>query len=216
MDQQAPMNQCYILPPAPGVGQLAQQPLIPNQGYTAQQPQPVMAQQVSPQQAALVQAQIQQMQQAQQVQYAPQTPMQGVYSPPQGTHGNVVGIAGLRQMEMGQMGAQIQQQQPRGIFGRLKETLINLVTEEVEPEHDVANLNHTQVLISDDRPIGLAHLSRNTFQNSFSQNPVQSSTSEAGRPIMFRQSRPTHDYSFNQLVNPEPQQAYGGQPGYQY
>ena len=63
----------------------------------------------------------------------------------------------------------------KSFFGRMKEAVINLVTEEAVNE----------------RPIGISQISRHTFQAS----------EQAGRTIV-RSGRPAQDYRFNQLIEP--------------
>ena len=67
-----------------------------------------------------------------------------------------------------------------GLFSRLKESLLNLVTEESGT--------------SNERPIGISRLSNTTFQAS-AQNQSAS---------FFKSSQPIQDYRFNQLIDPRP------------
>jgi hypothetical protein len=63
----------------------------------------------------------------------------------------------------------------KGFFGRLKDQLLNLVSEEVSTE----------------RPIGIAQLTQKTFQ------PHQ----EVPDASFFRRGQTIQDYRFNQLVD---------------
>ena len=67
-------------------------------------------------------------------------------------------------------------QQEKGFFGRLKEQILNLVSEEV----------------SNERPIGIAQLTQKTFQ------PHQ----EVANTSFFRNGQTIQDYRFNQLIDP--------------
>jgi len=71
----------------------------------------------------------------------------------------------------------------QGLFGKLKDSLFNMVTEEST--------------ISDERPIGISRLSNTTFQAS--ANPYRSYNNQAS---FFKNSKPIQDYRFNQLVDP--------------
>ena len=76
-------------------------------------------------------------------------------------------------------GAPTQQAQPttrKGLFGKLREGLYNMVTEEAAPE----------------RPIGISQLSRKTF------NVRQ----EVAQQSFFRNGQAIQDYRFNQLIRP--------------
>ncbi len=98
----------------------------------------------------------------------------------------LVGIAGMRRLEMQHLGPQIHQySQPKGVFSRLKDALLNLVTEEVE-----TSASQPSAPGADDRPIGLSQLSRQTFQASHT----------AGQTI-FKRGRVLNDYRFSQLVD---------------
>ncbi len=66
-------------------------------------------------------------------------------------------------------------EKPKGWFSRLKDSIIDLVTEEAEA----------------DRPIGISQLSRNTFTAS----------DDASRNTIVRNGRPMQDYRFNQLID---------------
>ncbi|MCE3235100.1 MAG: hypothetical protein K0Q50_1280 [Vampirovibrio sp.] len=68
------------------------------------------------------------------------------------------------------------QQSGKGVFAKLKDSLINLVTEEAPS----------------DRPIGISQLSRKTFQ---------AVADDAGQPTVFKQGQTIQDYRFNQLVD---------------
>jgi hypothetical protein len=68
-----------------------------------------------------------------------------------------------------------------GLFARLKDSLMNLVTEESTT--------------SNERPIGISRLSNTTFQAS---RPRVNGYSNS----FFRSSQPIQDYRFNQLTNP--------------
>lgn len=97
----------------------------------------------------------------------------------------LVGIAGMRRMDMAALGPQIQQQRPgKGVFGRMKDALLNLVTEEVDDQGKPVTQN------GDERPIGLSQLSRNTFQ-----------ASEHAVNTFFKRGRAVHDYRFAQLFD---------------
>jgi len=77
----------------------------------------------------------------------------------------------------------------QSLFGRLKESLFNMVTEEST--------------ISDERPIGISRLSNTTFQAS--PNPYRSYNNQAS---FFKNSQPIQDYRFNQLVDPRVTKPY--------